>query len=134
MDGEKWGEMSLERGQVSDDQGLCTPCLGFGLELIDDSALLKDTRETQDQVCNVGRSIQKRIMDSNREPNGRRNVISTIQGLLLAYAVPLHELEKCVHTGQMQHKGCKTWHAEVAFVPRKKVPLPAGGRTEPSMT
>lgn len=39
----------------------------FELELINDIELLKDAGERPDQVCNVGRSIQKRGMDSNRD-------------------------------------------------------------------
>lgn len=39
----------------------------FGLELIEDSELLKDSGERQDQVCSIGRSVQKRGMDSNKD-------------------------------------------------------------------
>ena len=39
----------------------------FGPELIDDSELLKDAKERQDQVHSIGRSVQKRGMDSNRD-------------------------------------------------------------------
>lgn len=48
-------------------KGFAQQAHDFGLELIEDSELLKDSGERHDQVCSVGRSVQKTGMDSNRD-------------------------------------------------------------------
>ena len=57
--------MSLERGEMSDDLGLRRSCPGFELQPLGDSEMLKNAGKRQDQGCNVGRSIQRREMDSD---------------------------------------------------------------------
>ena len=54
-------------------KGFADHAQDFGLELIGDSELLKDAGERQDQVCNVGRSIQRREMHS--DGNGLEEVM-----------------------------------------------------------
>ena len=68
----RWSKVCMGRNECGDRadarcQGLCMPCPGLWPGHIGGSELLKDAGERQDQVCHVGRSIQKRGMDSNRD-------------------------------------------------------------------
>lgn len=62
------GEKRLwKEGRYEMTEGFAHHAQDFELELIDGSELLKEERERQDQVCSVGRLIQKRGMNSNRD-------------------------------------------------------------------